>query len=136
MNTRQQKRFDALYSQHLQALKLQGYSASTIDVYSRAVRRLANHFDCVPDALTVAQLTGYFAERVDSHSWAPVRVDRNGLQFFWKHVLKQDWRWLKIIKPPQVRTLPDILTVSEVERLAQIAVRTLRCPARCSPTGD
>ena len=31
----EQKRFDGLYEQHLRALKLQGYSASTIDVYSR-----------------------------------------------------------------------------------------------------
>tara|TARA_R110002095_G_scaffold19332_2_gene21981 strand:- start:915 stop:1154 length:240 start_codon:yes stop_codon:yes gene_type:complete len=74
MNARQQKRFDALYSQHLQALKLRGYSASTIDVYSRVVRRLSSHFDCVPDALTVAQLTSYFADRVDSHSWSSVRL--------------------------------------------------------------
>ena len=27
----EKKRFDALYEQHLRALKLQGYSASTID---------------------------------------------------------------------------------------------------------
>ncbi|MEN7973909.1 MAG: site-specific integrase, partial [Verrucomicrobiota bacterium] len=125
MITREQKRFDSLYKKHLRALKLHGYSASTIDVYSRAVRRLSGYFDCVPDKLTVDQLTDYFSQLVDSHSWSTVRVDRNGLQFFWQHVLKQDWQWLKMIKPPAVRSLPDVLTVPEVEQLIG-AARKLR----------
>ncbi|MCU7850365.1 MAG: phage integrase N-terminal SAM-like domain-containing protein, partial [Candidatus Thiodiazotropha sp. (ex Lucinoma kastoroae)] len=109
MNTKEQKRFDSLYKKHLRALKLRGYSASTIDVYSRAVRRLSGHFDCVPDKLTTDQLTDYFSQLIDSHSWGTVRVDRNGLQFFWQHILKRDWQWVDMIKPPQVRTLPDVL---------------------------
>jgi len=44
-------------------------------------------------------------------------VDRNGLQFFWKHVLKLDWQWLNIIKPPKIHTIPDILTPVEIEQL-------------------
>jgi integrase len=125
MKPSEQKRFDALYEQHLRGLKLHGYSASTIDVYSRAVRRLATYYDCVPDQLSIEQLEIYFAELVESHSWATVRVDRNGLQFFWQHVLKRDWDWVKIIKPPQVRTLPDVLTIGEVEQLIA-AARKLR----------
>jgi integrase len=119
----EQKRFDGLYEQHLRALKLQGYSGSTIDVYSRAVRRLTEHFDCVPDQLSTDQLADYFAELVDARSWSLVKIDRNGLQFFWKHILKQDWSWVEIIKPPRVRTLPDVLSVSEVERLIAAARR-------------
>ncbi len=125
MTPSEQERFDALYEQHLRGLKLHGYSASTIDVYARAVRRLAAYFDCVPDRLSVEQLEIYFAALVDSHSWSTVKVDRNGLQFFWKYVLKQNWRWLEIIKPPQVRSLPDVLSVGEVERLIG-AARKLR----------
>ena len=37
--------------------------------------------------------------------------------FFWKHVLELDWQWLNIVKPPQVKSIPDILTPSEIERL-------------------
>ena len=33
MEANEQKRFDTLYAQHLRALKLRGYSASTIDDY-------------------------------------------------------------------------------------------------------
>ncbi len=125
MTKKEQKRFDALYERHCCALKLHGYARKTIDVYSRAVRRLVAYYDCVPDRLTVKQLETYFSELVDTHSWATVRVDRNGLQFFWKHILKKDWRWVNIIKPPQIRTLPDILTVSEVQELIA-AARKLR----------
>jgi len=121
MEAKEQQRFDTLYAQHLRALKLRGYSASTIDVYARAVRRLTGYFDCVPDQLSVEQLETYFTELVDARSWATVRVDRNGLQFFWKHVLKQNWCWVNMIKPPKVRTLPDVLTVAEVQRLIAAA---------------
>ena len=117
MKTSEQTRFDTLYTRHLRALKLPGLSESTIDAYSRAVRRLSAHFDCCPDRLSTEQLETYFAELIESHSWSTVKVDRNGLQFFWQPVLKRDWRWVEIIKAPKVQSLPDILTPSEVERL-------------------
>ncbi|MBZ0110894.1 MAG: phage integrase N-terminal SAM-like domain-containing protein, partial [Thermoanaerobaculia bacterium] len=75
---------------HVRALKLKGYAKRTIDCYSRAVRRLANRFDCVPDQISVEQLKLHFSELVDSHSWSTVKIDRNGLQFFWEHVLDRD----------------------------------------------
>jgi len=125
MNAGEQAHFDNLYKRHLRSLKLQGMSDNTIDSYSRAVRRVAKHFDCSPDHLTTEQLEVYFAELVESHSWSTVKIDRNGLQFFWKYVLKTDWQWLNIIKAPKVHTLPDILTSVEVEQLI-LATRKLR----------
>lgn len=125
MNSAQQTRFDGLYRRHLRALKLQGMSDSTIDVYARAVRRVAQFYDCCPDRLSTEQLEVYFAELVESHSWSTVKVDRNGLQFFWKHVLKRDWQWVEMIKAPKVHSLPDILTLAEVEQLIS-AIRKLR----------
>jgi len=121
MEPSEQRRFDELYQRHLRLLKLQGKSDSTIDVYSRAVRRVAGHFDCCPDSLSPEQLEVYFGQLVDSHSWSTVKVDRNGLQFFWKHVLKRDWQWINIIKPPKIQSLPDILTPMEVETLIATA---------------
>ena len=121
----EQARFDKLYHCHLRTLKLRGLSDNTIDCYARAVRRVSSRFDCCPDQLTLEQLEGYFSELVESGSWSTVKIDRNGLQFFWKYVLKTDWQWLNIIKVPKVQTLPDILTLNEVERLV-LATRQLR----------
>jgi len=111
------KRFNKLYQRHLRLLKLQGKSQKTIDAYSRAVRRIRDHFDCCPDQLTLDQLETYFGELVETHSWSTVKIDRNGLQFFWRHTLGRDWEWFKIIKPPKIKTLPDILTPAEIETI-------------------
>lgn len=125
MEPKEQARFDTLYRRHVRALKLRGLSDSTIDVYARAVRRLTQHYDCCPDQLSIEQLESYFADLVESHSWSTVKVDRNGLQFFWRHILKRDWSWLDIVKAPKVQSLPDILTLREVEQLIG-ATRKLR----------
>lgn len=117
MNKSQQVKFDALYRKHVSALKRQGKAEKTVDVYARAVRRLSQSLDCCPDRLTQEQLEAHFDALVASHSWSTVKVDRNGLQFFYEHVLKRPWTWVDIVKPPQVRALPDILTLKEIERL-------------------
>ena len=117
MNKAQQKRFDSLYQQHLNALLRQGKSQKTIDAYSRAVRRIAAFFDCCPEKLSQEDLKTYFTSLVKSHSWSTVKLDRNGLQFFYKHVLDKQWLWVDIIKPPQVRSLPDIFTQREIALL-------------------
>jgi RHH-type proline utilization regulon transcriptional repressor/proline dehydrogenase/delta 1-pyrroline-5-carboxylate dehydrogenase len=64
----------------------------------------AQRYDCCPDRLSTEQLETYFAELVESHSWSTVKVDCNGLQLFWKRVLKRDWQWVQIIKAPRVHT--------------------------------
>jgi len=125
MNKAEKNRFNKLYQRHLRLLKLQGKSQKTIDAYSRAVRRISEHFDCCPDQLTLEQREKYFSKLVELRSWSTVKVDRLGLQFFWKHVLKKDWQWIKIIKPPKIHTIPDILTLIEIENLIG-ATRKLR----------
>jgi integrase/recombinase XerD len=125
MNASELTRYNKLYRRHLRTLTLQGKSDSTIDSYSRAVRRVRTYFDCCPDKLKPEQLEGYFADLVESHSWSTVKVDRLGLQHFWKFVLNKKWKWVDIVKPPQVKTIPDILTPFEIEKLIG-ATRKLR----------
>ena len=73
MNTAEKTRFDRLYRRHLRALKLQGMSESTIDVYARAVRRIAHYYDCCPDRLSTEQLQAYFAAWSNPTPGAPSR---------------------------------------------------------------
>ena len=121
MNPKETKRFDILYQRHLQMLKLQGKSEKTQDAYARAIRRLRDHFDCCPDKLTPKQLESYFAQLVETHSWSTVKVDCWGFKFFWKFVLEKDLQWINIVKPPKVKSLPDILTPSEIEQYSNLA---------------
>jgi integrase len=125
MDQAERIRFDELYQRHLRLLKLQGKSQKTIDAYARAVRRINERFDCCPDQLTLEQREKYFSDLVESHSWSTVKIDRNGLQFFWKHVLERDWEWVNMVKAPKVRSLPDVLTIAVVQHLIG-ATRNLR----------
>lgn len=125
MNKLDEIKFNKNYQQLLQTLKLQGKADKTIDAYSRAIRRVSEYFDCLPEKLTPDDLKDYFAALVESHSWSTVKIDRLGLQFYWRHILKKDWQWIDIVKPPVVKSLPDILTASEIERLIG-ATRKLR----------
>ncbi len=117
MNSSDQTRFDSLYQQHINVLRLQGKADATIDSYSRAVRRVSAFFDCCPDQLSQQQLRDYFLSLVHSHSWSTVKLDRNGLQFFYRYILNKSWQWIEIVKPPRVQTLPDILSTEEVGRV-------------------
>ena len=121
MNASEESRFDALYDQHLTAQKLQGKAAKTIDGYSRAIRRLGAHFERCPDELGRRDFKAYFSGLVDSHSWSTVKIDLCGIKFYFEQVLGREFPYLDLVKPPVVRSLPDILTPLD---LAQIIVRT------------
>jgi len=117
MNASEKSRYEELYQKYLVALKLQGLRPKTIDGYSRAIRKITEYFDCCPDTLTKDQLKIYFSHLIDTRSWSLVKIVRNALQFFYKHVLEKQWDWINIVKPPKVQTLPDILTQAEVPRV-------------------
>jgi hypothetical protein len=90
MNTAQQKHFDALYQEHINALTRQGKRETTIDAYARAVGRITAFFDKCPDQLSLNDIKAYFTSLISTHSWSTVKLDRNGLQFFYKHVLGKE----------------------------------------------
>ncbi len=117
MNPTEQQRYNVLYEQHLTNLKLQGKRPATIDAYSRAVRRISAYFDRSPDTLTTDDLKAFFAQLIQTHSWSTIKLDRNGLQFFYRYTLDKQWEWLNIVKPPQVKRLPDILTPAQISKL-------------------
>ncbi|MGS2724083.1 phage integrase N-terminal SAM-like domain-containing protein, partial [Porticoccus sp. GXU_MW_L64] len=75
MNTAQKKRYQSLYQHHVNALHRQGKAKTTIDVYSRSVRRITEFFDQCPEHLSEQQLKDYFTELVRTHSWSTVKVD-------------------------------------------------------------
>ena len=117
MNKHQNAHFDNLYQQHVNALTRQGKSKVTIDSYARAVRRISTFFDRCPDQLSQDDLKDYFTSLIKTHSWSTVKIDRNGLQFFYKHVLSKEWIWVDIVKPPTIKSLPDIMSPEEISSM-------------------
>ena len=117
MSPTELERYHHLYELHLTNLTLQGKRPATIDAYSRAVRRIGDFFDRCPDTLSTADLKSFFASLISTHSWSTVKLDRNGLQFFYRYTLNKQWVWLDIVKPPQSQKLPDIMTPQQVALL-------------------
>lgn len=109
--------FDRNYQLHLKHLKLKGLQPRTIDAYARAIRRIGAYFDHRIDDLTELQLTEYFTDLIESHSWSAVKLDLYGLKFYYEHVLRQPWVAPGLIKPPKSQHLPDIVTVGEMKQL-------------------
>ena len=103
MQKRETQKFERLYAQFHKTLILQGYSQSTIEAYTFALKRCAHYFDRCPDKrLTKDELKQYFADLLKTHSWSTIRRDRNGLQRFFELILEHEWDWVAITKPPSV----------------------------------
>lgn len=116
--------FDRQYQTHLKHLKLKGLQPKTIEAYARAIRRLGGYFSQQIDDLSEAQLTDYFSDLIETHSWSAVKLDLYGLKFYTTHVLRKPWVMPHLIKPPKSQRLPDIVTVDEAQQLFA-ATRTL-----------
>lgn len=119
MNPKEQARFDTVYQQHLRALKRHGKAPKTIEAYGRGVRRLAEFVDQCPDDLSTDTLNAYFEQLIDTHAWSTVKLDRNGIRFFYEQILGKTMPWLDMVRPPKVQALPDVLTIDEIARLVQ-----------------
>jgi integrase/recombinase XerD len=124
MTTTTTEHFDRQYQTHLKHLKLKGLQPKTIDAYARAIRRLGGYFSHRIDDLSEAQLTDYFSDLIETHSWSAVKLDLYGLKFYTTHVLHKPWVMPHLIKPPKTQRLPDIVTVDEAQQLFA-ATRTL-----------
>lgn len=55
--------------------------------------------------------------QLQTHSWFTIKRDRYGLQRYFEYVLEIDWDWVLIVKPPIVKSLPDILSPDEINRV-------------------
>jgi len=124
MKTDTTEHFDRQYQTHLKHLKLKGLQPKTIEAYARAIRRLGGYFSHQIDDLSESQLTDYFSDLIETHSWSAVKLDLYGLKFYTTHVLHKPWVMPHLIKPPKTQRLPDIVTVDEAQQLFA-ATRTL-----------
>ena len=109
--------FEQNYQRHLKCLKLNGMQPKTIEAYSHAVRRAGEYFEYEIDALTQHQLSDYFSDLLETHSWSTLKHDLYGLKFYYAHVLQQPWPAPDLIKPPRVQRLPDIITPAQAQQI-------------------
>jgi len=115
--------FNKSYDKLIKCLKLRGFRKSTIDGYSRAVWKIAEHFDFNIDNLSGDQLLDYFSALIEYRTWSTVKVAYNGVRFYYEHVLEKTWEHIDMVKPPTVQTLPEIISQEEVSPLLNTIVK-------------
>jgi len=90
---------------------------TSIDAYSRAIRRIGEYFNYQLEDLKQDQLLNYFHDLLNRLSWSAVKLDLYGLKFFYTYVLNKTWTDLKLIKAPKAVRIPDIVTTAEAQRM-------------------
>ncbi len=81
MTSSSESKFKRKYQSHRKHLKLKGFQPKTREAYARAISRIGAYFDHQIDDLPDQQLTDYFTDLLDSHSWSAVKLDLYGLKF-------------------------------------------------------
>lgn len=100
-------------------LQLLGRAKRTHDGYLREIRKLACYFNRPPDRLTQQQVADYLLHLINQRKFAPgsLKVTYSALKFFYSVTCPRDWDVLKKLKVPKQKTLPDVLTIKQVQQL-------------------
>ncbi len=108
-------------------LHLAGMGQRTHDGYLRAIRQLADFCQTAPDQISEAQLRRWLLHlKNDKHfAYGSLRVAFSGVKFFFTRTCRRDWKTLAETKLQNVKSLPEVLTRQQVQRIID-ACRTLR----------
>lgn len=108
----------ALRQRTINELKLFNYSEMTIRNYIGAISRFAIYHGKSPDLLGSEDIKAFLLHS-QSRGMAPssIRILRCAILFFFKHVLKNPMEVKELPSMRQEKRLPNVLSISEVERL-------------------
>lgn len=110
---------NALRARMIEDLQLHGLSKSTQLLYVREVRHLAEYYRRPPDQITEEELRQYFLHLSTEKHVSPstLRVALCGIRFFYERTLHKQWTILDLVRPPNEKKLPVVLTVDEVRQI-------------------
>ncbi len=106
----------------IEDLQLRGMSERTVEMYVRAVRQLAEHYQKSPAKITEVELRQYFLYNKNVRRWfrTASTIALCGIKFLYEHTLKKDWPTLTFVRPPIEKKLPVILSVEEVRKILSL----------------
>lgn len=100
-------------------MQLRGLAPKTQKAYLRAVRQLATHFNKSPDQIIEEELRDYFLflknEKKASRSACTIALC--GIKSFFEQTLQRQWQTFDLVRPPQSKKLPVVLSRNEVRRV-------------------
>jgi site-specific recombinase XerD len=82
----------------LQDLQLRGMAKATQDNYLRAVRKISEHYNKLPDQITENEIREYFLylKNVRKYGRSASTLAMCGIKFFYTYTLKRDWPTLTL----------------------------------------
>ena len=103
----------------LEDMQLHGLSPKTQRRYIHAVQQFAQHFGKSPALITEEELRQYFVylSTVKRVSPSTVTIALCAIKFLFERTLQRPWPVGDLIRPPQQRKLPAVLSVDEVHYL-------------------
>ncbi|MCK5244811.1 MAG: site-specific integrase [Desulfobacterales bacterium] len=103
----------------IEDLQLRGMGERTQQMYIRAVRQLAEHFNKSPDKITEEELRDYFlyTKNVKKWSGSTSTIAICGIKFFYENTLRRDWTTLTFVRAKREKKLPVILSRGEVRKI-------------------
>ena len=109
----------ALRQKMIEDMQLHGFAERTQDSYLRAVRQLAAYFNKPPDQISEEELRQYFLylKNVKKASRSTITLALCGIKFFYERTLQRQWATLALVRPPQEKKLPVVLSVEEVRQI-------------------
>jgi len=100
-------------------LKLRSLAGTTQEEYLRYIRKLGTYVKGDPAGLDEAQVRAYVLHVKVAYEYSPstMRTVVAALRAYYGLLLGHDWKLFELIRSPSARTLPQVLTRAEVERL-------------------
>ena len=97
----------------IEDLQLKGMSERTVEMYVRAVRQLAVHYNKSPEFISEEELRQYFLYNKNVRKWSRTAstIALCGIKFFYTYTLKRDWTTIHFVRP-EISTLTECLFTS------------------------
>ena len=98
---------------------LRGLAKKTQEAYQRAVQQLAEYYNRSPEQVSEEELRQYLLylrqEKKASRSTCLVAI--NGLKFFYKYTMQQEWPAGVFVRLPREKKLRVVLSLGEVQQV-------------------
>ncbi len=103
-------------------LELSGKMKRTQEAYLRAIRKLSEFLNLMPDVAVEDDLRRYilFAKNDKSWSSSSLNVAYNGIKFFYRVTCPRDWQTLRTLRVKHERKLPTVISTGEVKILLRV----------------
>lgn len=113
------KRISPLRQRMIDDMQLRSLSKNTQDRYIKGVKKLGRYYRRSPDKISEEEVRTFFMHLIKETSLAAdtIRVIYFGVKFFFKRTLGREWKVFDLIRLPQKKKLPAVLSYEEVKRI-------------------